>query len=210
VEQIEYARTDVGGHAVVVPTQRTVTVSRRDGGSSVARTSYSNLTPGAPAATPAPKLARLEAGVEFEIKLDDRIDFDGLAVGAPLTAHLRSAVHTPTVEAPKNAVLHCRLARLEEHQVPGHFFVVGVELLTLETDHGPVALSARLVGPQLGYDRRPDAMMRHADDPDMRPTWDARGLEIDTTNPGETAGAFRVRTPKLNVARGLAMIWQSR
>jgi hypothetical protein len=43
----------------------------------------------------------------------------------------------------------------------------------------------------------------------MPPIWDARGLDIDTTDPTSRLGVFRVRSGKLEISPGLHMIWET-
>ena len=65
--------------------------------------------------------------------------------------------------------------------------------MTPKLDDAEAPCRARLTGPELKYDRRPESVTGFGDLQTMPPIWDARGLEIDATDPAARFGVFRVR-----------------
>ncbi len=141
------------------------------------------------------------------MKLETPITFERSAVGDLVTARLQRAIRTNGIDVHKGALISGRIGRLEEQFVPERHFVVGLDFNSITINGTEARFHARLTGPALDYNRRPDAMLRQ--DPLMAPVWDSRGLEIDDTDPTARLGVFRVRASKLNIAPGLHMIWET-
>ncbi len=152
---------------------------------------YADETPADSAAAAGQAASRaLSAELTLDMKLETPITFVQSAVGDTVTARLQRAIRTPDFELPKGTLIHGRIGRLEEQFLPERHYVVGLELDTITVGSAEVRFHARLTGPALSYDRRPDAMLRQ--DPLMAPVWDARGLEIDDSDPTARLGVFRV------------------
>ena len=213
VETVDYRPTQVGSTEALLAVRRELRLTGRDGGQRVNRTEYSAFRPySAPAAVVAgqkPAASWLPAGIELDVKLENAITFESSAVGDSFTALLQSDIRSGTFVASKATVLIGRVGRLEERFAPGHHFVVGLELLALRKDGAEVRCHARLNGPALKFDKRPESVGGFGDPQYMPPIWDARGLEIDDTDPAAHFGVFRVRATKLKIAPGLHMIWRT-
>lgn len=213
-ETIGYARTSIAGSEWLAPQSRELSILDEAGNLQSASTRlsdchpYADRTPAESAAAAAQSAARsMSEKLTLDMKLETPITFEQSAVGDAVTARLQRTVRATGFELPKGALLNGRIGRLEEQFVPERHYVVGLEFNTITIDGAEVRFHARLTGPALNYNRRPDAMQRQ--DPLMAPVWDARGLEIDNTDPTARLGVFRVRAGKLNIAPGLHMIWET-
>lgn len=210
VETIVYARTRVGAAEALLPVSRELRVTDREGGERVYATNYSEFRPcSGPSAASALATPHLPAGIELDLKLETAISFEQSAVGDPFTARLQRAVRKGNLNLPKGTEISGRIGRLEERFVPEHHFVVGLDLLGLKGDGAAAHCRARLTGPALKYDRRPESVTGFGDPQYMPPIWDTRGLEIENTDPTARFGVFRVRTAKLKIAPGLHMVWRT-
>lgn len=213
VETIAYGPTHIGAVESLLPVSRELRVTDREGGERLSVTNYSAFQPySAPAVADARQGAAespLPAGIDLDIKLATAISFDESAVGDAFTARLQTNIHKGGLNAPKGTEIVGRIGQLEERFVPEHHYVVGMDLLTLKLNGGDVRCRARLTGPELKYDKRPESVKQFGEPGYMPPIWDARGLEIDTTDPTARFGVFRVRGAKLKIAPGLHMIWQT-
>jgi hypothetical protein len=213
VETIAYEPTRIGTAETPLPVSRELRVTDRDGGERLNVTEYSAFQPySEPAAADARQSASgppVPAGIDLDIKLDTAISFEDSAVADPFTARLQTNIHKGGLNAPKGTQINGRIGRLEERFVPEHHYVVGLDLLTLKLDGASVNCRARLTGPELKYDKRPESVVGFGDPNYMPPIWDTRGLEIENTDPTARFGVFRVRGVKLRIAPGLHMIWQT-
>jgi hypothetical protein len=215
-ETIVYARTSIGASAWLAPQSRELSILDAAGnlqrvGTSLSDCSlYVEATPAAPAKAAAQSPARsLPANLTLDMKLETPISFEQSAVGDAITARLQRAVRASGIQLPKGTLLNGRIGRLEEQFVPERHYVVGLEFTTIRMDGGEFRFHARLTGPALRYDRRPESVTGFGDPLLMPPIWDAKGLEIDNSDPTSRLGVFSVRVPKLNITSGLHMIWQT-
>lgn len=213
VETIAYRRTPIGAAEALLPVSRELRVADREGSERLSATAYSAFrqSPGPEAAVACQEAAGppLPAGIEIDLKLETAISFEESAVGDPFTARLQHAIHKGSLDAPKGTEVTGRIGQLEERFVPEHHFAVGLDLLTLKIEGAAVQCRARLTGPALAYDRRPESVAGFGDPNYMPPIWDARGLDIEKEDPSERFGVFRVRAAKLKIAPGLHMIWET-
>jgi hypothetical protein len=88
-------------------------------------------------------------------------------------------------------------------------FVVELEFSTLSFGDTHASCSARLVGPTLRYERRPNSVDPRALYNPPPPLIDVKGLEIDASDPSSPLGMIRVRTGKLNLVPGLRIILET-
>ena len=213
-ETIVYAHTRIGASEWLTPRSRELSILDEAGNLQTARTSLSDCQPYADATTAESAAAaaqaatrRLPAKLTLDMKLETPISFERSSVGDPVAARLQHPIRAAGIEVPKGTLLNGRIGRLEEQFTPERHYVVGLEFNTIAVDGAEFRFHARLTGPAVSYDRRPDAMLRQ--DPLMAPVWDARGLDIDTTDPTSRLGVFRVRSGKLEISPGLHMIWET-
>lgn len=215
-ETIVYAHTHVGGSEFVAPQTRELSISDQAGNVQSAQTSlsdcqaYADATPEESAAQAAQAAAKsLPAKLTLDMKLETPISFERSAVGDAVTARLQKAVRAAGTELPKGLLLNGRIGRLEEQFVPERHYVVGLEFTSITVDGAEFRFHARLTGPAIRYDRRPDSVSGFGDPEFMPPVWDAKGLEIDNTDPTARLGVFRVRASKLDIKPQLHMIWET-
>jgi hypothetical protein len=213
-ETVVYAHTRIGASEWLAPQSRELSILDAAGNLQTARTSlsdcqpYADSAPAASAAAASQAATRsLPAKLTLDMKLETPISFDRSFVGDAVSARLQHAIRAAGIEVPKGTLLNGRIGSLEEQFTPERHYVVGLEFNTVAVDGAEFRFHARLTGPAITYDRQPDAMLRQ--DPLMAPVWDARGLDIDTTDPTSRLGVFRVHAPKLNIASGLHMIWET-
>jgi hypothetical protein len=213
-ETIVYARTRIGASEWLAPQSRELSILDEAGNLQTARTSlsdcqpYADATPAESAAAAVHAAARsLPAKLTLDMKLETPISFERSSVGDPVAARLQHPIRAAGIIVPKGTLLNGRIGRLEEQFTPERHYVVGLEFNTIAVDGAEFRFHARLTGPAVSYDRRPDAMLRQ--DPLMAPVWDARGLDIDSTDPTSRLGVFRVRSAKLDISPGLHMIWET-
>ena len=213
-ETVAYAHTHIGSSEWLAPQTRELSILDQAGNLQTARTSlsdcqpYADSTPAESAAAAAQAAARkLPEKLTLDMKLETRISFERSAVGDAVAARLQHPIRVAGIEVPKGTLLNGRIGRLEEQLAPERHYIVGLEFNTVAVDGAEFRFHARLTGPAVSYDRRPDAMLRQ--DPLMAPVWDARGLDIDTTDPTARLGVFRVRAGKLDIAAGLHLIWET-
>lgn len=213
-ETITYARTRIGASERLVPQSRELAILDTAGNLQSARTTLGECQPyedtapaGSTTAAVEPAARKLPAKLTLDMKLDTPIAFEHSMVGDPVSARLQHSIRAAGIEVPKGTLLAGRIGRLEEQFVPERHYVVGLEFNTIAVDGAELRFHAKLTGPAVSYNRRPDAMLRQ--DPLMAPVWDTSGLEIDTTDPANRLGVFRVRASKLNIAAGLHMIWET-
>ena len=164
-----------------------------------------------PAAVPAEtgEERRLPAGVSLEMKLETQILFERSAVGDPVSARLSRGVRAAGFSIPKGAMVTGRIRRLEERYQPAKHYIVGLEFSTVSFGDAHASFRARLVGPGLRYNRRPDSVDQRSMYNPPAPIIDVTGLEIDDSDPASPCGVFRVRSQKLNLASGMRMIWET-
>jgi hypothetical protein len=213
-ETVVYAHTRVGASEWLAPQSRELSILDQAGNLQTARTSLSDCQPYADAAPAESAAAAAQAAARklpekltLDMKLETPISFERSAVGDAVAARLQRPVRFAGIEVPKGTLLNGRIGSLEEQFTPERHYIVGLEFNTVAVDGAEFRFHARLTGPSVSYDRRPDAMLRQ--DPLMAPVWDAHGLDIDTTDPTSRLGVFRVHASKLNIASGLHLIWET-
>jgi hypothetical protein len=213
-ETVVYAHTRIAASEWLAPQSRELSILDEAGNLQIARTRlsdcqpYADATPAESAAAAAQAAARsLPAKLTLDMKLETPISFERSFVGDAVVARLQHPVRAAGIDVPKGTLLNGRIGRLEEQAMPERHYVVGLEFNTVAVNGAEFRFHARLTGPAISYDRRPDAMLRQ--DPLMAPVWDARGLDIDTTDPTSRLGVFRVRSGKLEIGPGLHMIWET-
>jgi len=213
-ETTVYAGTTIGPTQWVAPQSRELSILDQTGSLLRASTSlsdckpYAEATPAESAAAAAQAAARgLPEKLTLDVKLATPISFERSAVGDAVTARLQRPIRADGIDVPKGTLINGHIGRLEEQFMPERHFVVGLDFNSIAVGGTEVRFHARLAGPALNYDRRPDAMLRQ--DPLMAPVWDSHGLEIDDTDPTARLGVFRVRASKLNIAPGLHMTWET-
>lgn len=214
-ETVVYAHTRIGASEWLTPRSRELSILDEAGNLQTASTSlsdcqpYADATPAesATAAAQSAAMRSLPAKLTLDMKLETPISFERSSVGDAVAARLQHPVRAAGIEVPKGTLLNGRIGRLEEQFTPERHYVVGLEFNTIAVDGAEFRFHARLTGPAISYERRPDAMLRQ--DPLMAPVWDARGLDIDTTDPTSRLGVFRVRSGKLDIKPGLHMIWET-
>jgi hypothetical protein len=215
-ETIVYAHTRIGQSEWLAPQSRELSILDKAGNLQSAITILTDCRPYADAtaaesasAAAQPATRSLPAKLTLDMKLDTPITFERSAVGDAVTARLQRTVRVAGIELPKGTLLNGRIGRLEEQFVPEQHYVVGLDFGTIEERGTELRFHARLTGPAVRYDRRPDSVGSFGDPQFMPPIWDARGLEIDSSDPTARLGVFRVRAVKLNIASGLHMIWET-
>lgn len=215
-ETLVYAHTRVGDSEFLAPQSRELSILDQAGNLQSAKTSLSDCRPyaDAPQAESAVQAAQaaaksLPAKLTLDMKLETSISFERSAVGDAVTARLQSTVRAAGIELPKGSLLNGRIGRLEEQFVPERHYVVGLEFSSITVGGAEFRFHARLRGPSIRYDRRPDSVAGFGDPEFMPPVWDAKGLEIDSTDPTARLGVFRVRASKLDIKPQLHMIWET-
>lgn len=215
-ETLVYAHTRVGASEFLAPQSRELSILDQAGNLQSAKTSLSECQPyaDAPTAESAVQSAQaaaksLPAKLTLDMKLETPISFERSAVGDAVTARLQSTVRAAGIELPKGSLLNGRIGRLEEQFVPERHYVVGLEFSSIKVGGAEFRFHARLTGPSVRYDRRPDSVTGFGDPEFMPSVWDAKGLEIDSTDPTARLGVFRVRATKLDIKPRLQMIWET-
>src|SRR5579864_1468705 len=209
-ETIDYGRVRIGSADFLLPQLHTLAMTDLEGheGRNVTTLSACRQYAGdsAPPATPQKaEEPQLPAGIYLNLKLETPITFEQYTVGDPVSARLDRGIRARGISVPKGALVSGRIRRLEERYQPEKHFLVGLEFSTLSFGDTHASFRARLVGPQLRFERRPDSVAN----PYNAPIIDITGLEIDDSNSSSPFAVFRVRTGRLDLARGLPMIWKT-
>jgi hypothetical protein len=213
-ETIDYARVPIGAGEFLLPQSHELVMTDLEGNEGRNTTTLSACRPFSPG-QPVPVAAataeerRLPARLSLEMKLETQIIFEKSAVGDPVSARLSRGIRAAGISVPKGAVVSGRIRRIEERYQPGKHYMVGLEFSTLTFGDAHASFRARLVGPALRYNRRPDSADQRTLYNPPAPIIDITGLEIDDSDPSSPFGVFRVRTPKLNLAPGMKMIWET-
>ena len=209
-ETIDYGRVRIGAADFLLPQSHTLAITDLEGHEGRNVTTLSACRQyAADSAEPVPQQKaeepQLPAGIYLNLKLETRITFDQSAVGDPVSARLDRAFRATGISVPKGALVSGHIRRIEERYQPEKHYLVGLDFSTLSFADTHLSFRAHLVGPQLRFERRPDSVTNL----NNAPIIDVTGLEIDDSNPLSPFGVFRVRTGRLDLARGLPMIWQT-
>ncbi len=221
-ETIDYARVRIGAADFLVPQTHELVMTDLDGNEGRNKTTLSACREdkggsSVSGGTQNPAAGRAETGEErrlpakmsLEMKLETQIMFEQSAVGDPVTARLSRGVRAAGISLPKGAVVSGRIRRLEERYQPEKHYMVGLEFTRVDFGDAHASFRARLVGPGLRYNRRPDSVDQRSLYNPPAPIIDVTGLEIDDSDPASSFGVFRARTPKLNLFPGMRMIWET-
>jgi hypothetical protein len=209
-ETIDYGRVRIGAADFLLPQSHTLAMTDLEGheGRNVTTLSacrqYAEDS-AAPVLHQETEEPQLPAGIYLNLKLETPITFDQSAVGDPVSARLDRAFRATGISVPKGALVSGRIRRIEERYQPEKHYLVGLDFSSLSFAGTHLSFRARLVGPQLRFERRPDSVTN----PNNAPIIDVTGLEIDDSNPSSPFGVFRVRTGRLDLARGVRLIWQT-
>ena len=209
-ETIDYGRVRIGSADFLLPQSHTMAMTDLEGheGRNITTLSacrqYADDS-SAPVPQPKAEEPQLPAGIYLNLKLETPITFDQSAVGDPVSARLDRAFRAAGISVPKGALVSGHIRRIEERYQPEKHYLVGLDFSTLSFADTHLSFRARLVGPQVRFERRADSVRNLYNAPII----DVTGLEIDDSNPLSPFGVFRVRTGRLDLARGLPMIWQT-
>ena len=212
-ETIDYSHVRIGAADFLLPRSHELVTADLEGNEGRNTTSlsacraYASASP--PAAGSKAGALQLPAGIRLDLKLETPITFDDSAVGDPVSARVDRGIRAGGISVPKGAAASGRIRRLEQRYLPEKHFFVDLEFSELSFGDTHASFRARLVGPQLRFERRPDSVDQRSLYNPAAPIIDVAGLEIDDSDPWSPLGAFRVRASKLNLARGLRMIWET-
>lgn len=208
-ETIQYARVNLGGGQFLLPRSHEVVMTDQEGNEGRNLTTLTDCREYKAAPPEKAEQQMLPPGLDLEMKLDSRIDFEQAYVGDPITARLSRAFKAVGASFPKRTVVSGRIRRLEERYQPEKHYLVGLEFTSLSAGGPPCFFRAQLVGPGLRFNRRPDSVDQRTLYNPPPPMIDITGLEIDELDPIPGVGVFRIRKPRLNLLPGLRMEWKT-
>jgi hypothetical protein len=209
-ETVDYGRARVGDAEFLLPRSHEQVVTDLEGNEGRTRTTLSACRPYTKGASaPGDTKPVLPANVTLELKLETPITYEQSAAGDRVTARMDYGIRAAGISVPKGALASGRIRCLEQRYHPEKHFVVGLEFSTVSFGDAQVSFRARLVGPKLRYERRPDSVDGRSLYNPPAPIIDVLGLEIDDSEPTLPYGVFRVRATKLNLTPGMRMTWRT-
>jgi hypothetical protein len=227
-EAIRYARTTVGSGDFLLPQYDELTMTDLKGTENRTVTSFtgcrqytsqSSISFGtdhtaapSPLGKPVPQEEtgeiELPAGISFDLKLETPIKFGESAVGDPITARLNRPIVAAGISVPKGAAVSGRIRALEQYYEPRKTFVVSLEFFSLTFEGKRALFRARLIGPRLEERTHlGETLGGFATEAAGPARSEIVGLDIDTSAP--RFGVFRIPGERLNLERGLHMIWET-
>lgn len=217
---MEYARVEIGQSDFLLARSSELNILGVAGNASRNRTTFSRCRQFVGEASlsfnqprvdlPPPKEGtkglELPPGLALELSLDTEIDLRKAVVGDPVRAVLaRPLKDGATVLAPRGAVVHGRLVRLDRYEQPVGHYIVGLEFHTLDFGDKQATFLAtmRKAGPS-------SALIKQAKRLD--PTFDRRRrkpfMEILVNEQQRGQGILHWKANKPVVRRGLKMVWE--
>jgi hypothetical protein len=151
---------------------------------------------------PESKPIRLPAGLTIEVRLQTPIQSGRSATGDPVTALVgRDVKNHGEIVVPKGAVLTGRITRLEKRKGNQDYYVVGLDLSTIEFDNRSGEFRASLQDPGLAqYNRGAPGR-----GPGRRQMMDDDIPEADL----KAGSVFVVRSSNVSLPRGHSMLWRT-
>ena len=158
--EVDYGRTLIHDHMVLIPRETRLRTIRRDGSEAFSVTTYSGCreyasksrmlleappgSAGAGAERPSAPPNALPEGLHLHTRIVTPIDFDTAWAGDSIEAVLRSPVRDKkhNIEAPTGSRLHGRLVRFAHASEPFDHFELGIELESIEINGRSVPLRA--------------------------------------------------------------------
>ena len=222
-ETIHYGRTRVGEGEFLLPQSDELVATDLAGNQSrnLTRfascrqyTSYSSIafdTEGEGAAVPgeashttkpAKRELVLPPGLTLDLSLETPIRWESSAIGDPVQARLKHAIHAGDVAIPSGATVSGRIHDLGLYHQLDAFFAVSLELDTAAFASGRARFKARLVGPSLDTWSGDDAFYHGVQNL-------KRSTGLDMATAPTPFGAFRVAGDRLHIDRGLHMIYRT-
>jgi hypothetical protein len=155
---IEYAKIRLGSKLVLVPQTTDLLLTESDGSqhrnlaqfsqcheySAEAAISFTD-PPQEPTSNEALVESRLPPSLSLDLTLDSPIDSDTALEGDEIVARLDHDVRwKQKVIVPAGALVRGRIRRLERHETPRFYWVVGMEFVEIEFDHQRIVFIAKL------------------------------------------------------------------
>jgi hypothetical protein len=155
---IEYAKVHLGSRFVLVPQSTTLLVTESDGSQYRNQGQFSQCheygaeaaisfdDPGLkPTSNDETRESRLPPNMWLDLTLESPIDSDVAREGDEIIARIDHDIRSKQkVIVPKGALVRGRIRRMEKHETPRFYFVVGIEFVEIEFDHQRVVFIANL------------------------------------------------------------------
>jgi hypothetical protein len=155
---IDYAKVHLGSRFVLVPQSTNLLVTESDGSQYRNLGQYSQCHEyGAEASisfndpaqeatsNDALRESRLPPNLSLDLTLGSPIDSDSVREGDEITARVDHDVRwKQKVIVPEGALVRGRIRRMEKHETPRFYFVLGIEFVEIEFDHQRVIFIAKL------------------------------------------------------------------